>query len=165
MYWHVTIVSNILGLLLLLNTKHKVSSDCSFTGIQFKPHHLSTSYTRLILTPACGWQKVRLMQPDLVWHFKKPCYHFCHRHIATTAHCPRLYGHRGPLSNVGVDVKMVGSKVVTPIVQPGVGGGPRGYFSVVRHGRENGTLWIDQGSGSGQRAAQLALKAGGEQLK
>lgn len=38
-------------------------------------------------------------------------------------------------------------------------------LSLVRHGRENGTPWIGWGSGSGQRAAQLALKAGGEQLR
>lgn len=32
-------------------------------------------------------------------------------------------------------------------------------------GRENGTPWIGRGSGSGRWAAQLALKAGGEQLR
>ena len=51
------------------------------------------------------------------------------------------------------------------IVRPRVGGGTQRLLPAVRHGRENGTPWIGRGSGSGQRAAQLALKAGGEQLR
>lgn len=75
------------------------------------------------------------MQPgqlDLVSHFKKPRYHFCHVR-------PTIVSHQGPLSNVGVDVKMVGSKVLTLIVRPRVGGGTRRLLPVVRHGRENGS--------------------------
>ena len=100
---------------------------------------LNLIFLPLILDRSCppwtlGRHKVRLTgpgwpgQPDPVLHFKRPRYHFCHvRPPFVRDPKPR----RGPLSNAGVDVKMVGSEVVTLIVRPrvgGGGGGPGGYF-------------------------------------
>lgn len=45
-----------------------------------------------------------------------------------SSHYEHLQGPRGPLSNAGVDVKMVGREVLTLIVQTRLGGGPRGSF-------------------------------------
>ncbi|CAB1454157.1 unnamed protein product [Pleuronectes platessa] len=72
-------------------------------------------------------------RPDPVLHIKKPRCHFCHVRVP---HCEGLRAHRGPLSSVGVDVKTVGSEVVTLFVRPRV---TRRLLPAVRHGRENQT--------------------------
>lgn len=109
----------------------------------------------LLLTPDRLWPRPPPGRPDLVLHFKKPPYHFCHARLPIVSHSGAT---GGPLWIVGVDVKMVGSEVLTLIVRLRVGGGTRRLLPAVRHGRENGTPWIGRGSGSGQWAAQLALK-------
>lgn len=79
------------------------------------------------------------MQPgraDLPVHFKEPRFHFCH---VRWPFVRGSGGQRGPLSNEGVDVKMVGRDVVTLIVSAEGGRGTCGLPPAVRHGRENGT--------------------------
>lgn len=100
--------------------------------------------------------------PDSVLYFKKACYPLCHALLpivsgsgATGGHCQA----RGWVSRWWA-ARRWPSLCCQEWAQD-----PEATSSGASRPWEQGALWIGQGSGSGQRAAQLALKAGEEQLR
>lgn len=92
-------------------------------------------YTELIPTSGPQEPKSPINSAFSVLHFKQLRYCFCHARPPIVRGSGATGGH---CQTWGVDVKMVGSEVVTLIVRQRVGGGPRGCFqpcvSAVRTG-------------------------------